>query len=114
MRQEFSCAKWRRCATGSPVLENALVAFDCRVVKHFRSGSHYMFVADVARIEVETRGLPLIYANRAYGIAVPLPAASSGTHTMDHDATVGCYLALGPFFMPCLLRGLTPPGQSAT
>lgn len=25
---KFSCAGWRRCATGSPVLENALVAFD--------------------------------------------------------------------------------------
>lgn len=102
---KFSCAVWRRCATGSPVLENALVAFDCRVVKHFRSGSHYIFVADVAHIEIETGGSPLIHANRAYGTAVLLPTASSGTSPADHDVTVGCFLTLGPFFMPRLLRG---------
>ena len=96
---KFSCAEW------PPVLENALVAFDCRVVKDFRSGSHYIFVADVAHIEIETGGSPLIYANRAYGTAVLLPAASSGTSPADHDVTVGCFLTLGSFFMPRLLRG---------
>ena len=100
----FACAEWRRCSTGSPVLADALVAFDCRVVKHFRSGSHYIFVADVVHIGLETRGSPLIYANRAYGIAVPLPAVPLGGSAMDRDFTVGCFLTLGPFFMPRLLR----------
>ena len=101
----FSCADWRRRATGSPVLADALVAFDCRVTRHFRSGSHYIFVADVAHIELETRGSPLIYANRAYGIAVPLPAAAPSASVAQRDVTVGCFLTLGPFFMPRLPRG---------
>jgi len=102
---KFSCAEWHWRATGSPVLADALVAFDCRVAKHFRSGSHYIFVADVAHIELDTRGSPLIYANRAYGIAVPLPAAAPSASAVQRDVTIGCFLTLGPFFMPRLLRG---------
>src|SRR5256885_7209896 len=36
----FKNGNWTRLATGSPVLIDALVSFDCRVVKSLAHGSH--------------------------------------------------------------------------
>ncbi len=101
----FTCASWTTGATGAPVLEGALVAFDCRVAKHLRSGSHYIFVADVVEIEQRIGGSPLIYANRAYGTPVPLPHGAPAAGEADPALCVGCFAPLGPFLMPRLLRG---------
>lgn len=101
---KFACASWGAGATGAPVLEGALVAFDCRLVKHFRSGSHDIFIAEVADLSVRASGTPLIYANRAYGIPITLPSATATVSTGEAALNVGCFVTLGPFFMPRLLR----------
>ncbi len=70
---KFGCARWRRLATGAPALDDALVTFDCTLMKQLDWGTHAIFIADVVDVEVSEAGQPLVYANRSY--AVPLPAA---------------------------------------
>ena len=70
---KFGCARWRRLATGSPVLEDALVTFDCTLMQCMDWGTHTIFVADVVDIELAEPGAPLVYANRSYGVG-RLPA----------------------------------------
>jgi len=65
---KFAGAAWRRLATGAPALDDALVAFDCTVMREVDWGTHTIFIADVVDIELaEDAGLPLIYACRSYG-----------------------------------------------
>src|ERR1044071_9251045 len=40
----FKSGKWTHLATGSPVLIDSLVSFDCRVVKKMVHGSHSIFL----------------------------------------------------------------------
>lgn len=65
---KFGGLAWRRLATGAPALDDALVAFDCTVMKEIDWGTHTIFIADVVDIELaEDEGRPLIYASRSYG-----------------------------------------------
>ena len=65
---KFAGASWRRLATGAPALDDALVAFDCTVMRVIDWGTHTVFIADVVDIELAEPGSPLIYAGRAYGV----------------------------------------------
>ena len=69
---KFACAEWGRLATGSPVLESALAAFDCELAQHNLWGTHYVLVGEVREVSSIGVGGPLIYANRAYGAPAPL------------------------------------------
>ncbi len=71
---KFAGASWRRLATGAPALDDALVAFDCTVMKEIDWGTHTVFIADVVDVELAEPGRPLIYASRAYGV----PSVQSG------------------------------------
>lgn len=109
---KFACAEWRTQKTGAPALIDALVAFDCRLKKHIQWGSHHVFIADIVDIASEDSGHPLIYANRAYGTSVQLDTfAKQSYERTEHkpaarkQLTVGCFVTLGPFFMPRLIRG---------
>lgn len=68
MRGEARFAKgnWTRLATGSPVLLNALVAFDCRVVNQLVHGTHTVFLGEVEQLQVGARGKPLLYSDGQY------------------------------------------------
>ena len=67
MDERFARVGARRLATGSPVIDGALVSFDCRIVDTHTVGSHSVFycqVEDVARGEASRSGL--VYFNRGY------------------------------------------------
>ena len=72
---KFACAEWQTLETDSPVLANALAAFDCDLAQHNLWGTHYVLVGEVRDVACLGVGDPLIYANRAYGAPVPLSAA---------------------------------------
>ncbi len=48
--ERFGTAGWTRLATGAPVLEAAVVAFDCRVTDMLEKGTHSVLFAEVAAI----------------------------------------------------------------
>jgi flavin reductase (DIM6/NTAB) family NADH-FMN oxidoreductase RutF len=76
----FRTEQWHKLATGSPVLESALVAFDCRVVNRLVHGTHTIFLGHVEQLRIGARGKPLLYSDGQYAKLAsmshgePLPA----------------------------------------
>jgi flavin reductase len=75
----FKSRDWTRLATGSPVLIDALVSFDCRVVKHLAHGTHTIFLGQVEQVLLGKKGKPLLYSEGQYAklasltLGEPLP-----------------------------------------
>ena len=75
----FKSRDWARLATGSPVLIDALVAFDCHVVKSIAHGTHTIFLGQVEQVLVGQKGKPLLYSEGQYAklasltVGEPLP-----------------------------------------
>jgi flavin reductase (DIM6/NTAB) family NADH-FMN oxidoreductase RutF len=51
--------------TGSPVMKNALAAFDCRIVDRHKAGDHVILIAEVVKFSSRS-GAPLIYFASRY------------------------------------------------
>jgi flavin reductase (DIM6/NTAB) family NADH-FMN oxidoreductase RutF len=62
----FHSREWARLATGSPVLVDALVSFDCRVVKKMAHGSHTIFLGQVQQVLFGKKCKALLYAEGQY------------------------------------------------
>jgi flavin reductase len=62
----FKSRDWTRLATGAPVLIDALVSFDCRVVKKVTYGTHGIFLGQVEQVLVGKPGKPLLYSEGQY------------------------------------------------
>jgi flavin reductase (DIM6/NTAB) family NADH-FMN oxidoreductase RutF len=75
----FKSRDWTRLATGSPVLIDALVSFDCRVVKRLSHGTHTIFLGQVEQVLFGKKGKPLLYSEGQYAklgsltLGEPLP-----------------------------------------
>ena len=75
----FKNGNWTRLATGSPALVEALVSFDCRVVKKMTHGSHTVFLGLVEQMLLGQKGKPLLYSEGQYAklasltVGEPLP-----------------------------------------
>lgn len=65
----FTDSHWTHGATGSPILRDALAAFDCRLMHDLLIGSHRVFVGEVAGLRQAEGGAPLIYVDRDYARA---------------------------------------------
>jgi flavin reductase (DIM6/NTAB) family NADH-FMN oxidoreductase RutF len=75
----FKSRNWTRLVTGSPVLIDALVSFDCHVVKTLAHGTHTIFLGQVEQILIGQKGKPLLYSDGQYAklasltLGEPLP-----------------------------------------
>jgi len=75
----FKSRDWTRLATGSPVLIDSLVSFDCRVVKTLVHGTHTIFLGQVEQVLIGKKGKPLLYSEGQYAklasltLGEPLP-----------------------------------------
>lgn len=63
----FMTARWGRLATGSPVLLDAISAFDCRLVATHDIASHRILIGEVVGLGETGRGTGLIYRDRQFG-----------------------------------------------
>lgn len=71
MPERFAQGTWSTLLTNAPVLENALVSFDCEVVQTMSVGSHDVLFCQVKAMK-QSYGLnALMYFNRGY--CEPLP-----------------------------------------
>lgn len=64
--QRFSAASWSTLESGSPLLDEALVSFDCRIAQAHEVGSHTIFYCEVLGIRNGESQEGLVYFNRAY------------------------------------------------
>ena len=68
VEERFAGMVWSTLKTGAPVLEGAIVAFDCKVIDTVCQGTHRVFFCEVQEIKLndgETIG-GLIYFDRRY------------------------------------------------
>lgn len=74
--ERFKVGRWTTLATGAPVLADAVVAFDCRIVERRAIGSHSVFYAKVVDMLIpQEPAETLIWFDRRYH---PLAAISQG------------------------------------
>jgi flavin reductase (DIM6/NTAB) family NADH-FMN oxidoreductase RutF len=75
----FKSRQWSKLATGSPVLVDSLVSFDCRVAKSIAHGTHTIFLGQVEQVLIGKKGKPLLYSEGQYAklasltLGEPLP-----------------------------------------
>lgn len=69
----FLAGDWRDSPHGVPVLRDALVSFECRVVEATVSGTHSIFLCEVTDVAAaDTASSALVYFNRSF---VPIETA---------------------------------------
>jgi flavin reductase len=66
MEDRFRLADWSTLDTGSPVLADAAVAFDCRIVNAIEVNTHSLLIAEVLGVKNGGKNTSLIYLNRNY------------------------------------------------
>lgn len=64
--ERFQKSTWTQLQTGSPVLEDALVSFDCHIEQIQHMGTHSIFMCRVVAIQQSEQEESLVYFNRAY------------------------------------------------
>lgn len=64
--QRFKLGSWTTIETGSPVLTDALVSFDCEIEQVQQVGTHSVFMCRVVGIKKSQQEESLVYFNRAY------------------------------------------------
>lgn len=74
--ERFKVANWRTMTSGSPVLDGALVSFDCVIDRAIEVGTHSVFFCSVIDIIAKIDGNPLFYFGREYCSTRQLAAVS--------------------------------------
>lgn len=62
----FDFGAWTTLATGAPVLEGALVAFDCRLIAVHAVASHRILIGEVVALGGVGEGVGLVYHQRNF------------------------------------------------
>lgn len=64
--ERFKIGEWTTLKTGAPILEDALVSFDCQIEEIQKVGTHSIFLCRVIAIRQSQQEESLVYFNRAY------------------------------------------------
>ena len=75
MDERFAAATWHRGASGAAVLDGALAAFDCRIVRRESVGTHDVLFCEVVGLGEPADADALLYADRRYHV-LPLRKAA--------------------------------------
>lgn len=66
LEEKFAHGEWLTLKTGSPVLNSAVIAFDCRTVEVKAVASHNVIFGAVEAVRLGPGGPALVYHDRAY------------------------------------------------
>lgn len=64
--ERFAKASWTTLTTGSPMLENALIGFDCKISEIKEVGTHGILICEIVGIRQGEQAPALVYKNRGY------------------------------------------------
>ncbi|WP_066801681.1 flavin reductase [Moraxella oblonga] len=64
--ERFAKAEWTTLVTGSPMLKNALINFDCKISEIKQVGTHGILICEIVGIRQGDDDKALIYHNRNY------------------------------------------------
>ncbi|WP_244631088.1 flavin reductase [Aureimonas sp. ME7] len=62
----FATAQWSRLQTGAPILEDAIISFDCRILESREVATHRVMMGRVVALSVPKAGHSLLYRARRY------------------------------------------------
>lgn len=62
----FAFGRWTTGATGAPVLEDAVAAFDCVLTQELETRTHSVFIGEVQHVRAVTTVDPLIYLRSGF------------------------------------------------
>jgi flavin reductase len=62
----FASGRWGELETGAPVLNDALVAFDCRLRESPLVATHHLLIGEVVAVRNGLRRRALVYRERAF------------------------------------------------
>ena len=76
MHERFAHHPWSRLVTGAPVLDGAIVSFDCRIADVFEKGTHSVLFGEVQAIRQGNPEDPalLYFARNYHALASIVPA----------------------------------------
>jgi flavin reductase len=66
MADRFASARWRKSATGAPLLVDTVVSFDCRIARSVDVGTHTVLFCDVLSLSEGGEDEALVYFRKAY------------------------------------------------
>ena len=66
LEERFNQGNWSTLSTGSPVLEDAIISFDCKIKLISSVGTHDILICEVLDIKHKTDCESLIYFDRDY------------------------------------------------
>jgi flavin reductase len=64
--ERFTYGTWKELKTGSPILDDALVSFDCQIEQIQTVGTHDILICRILAIQQNQQDQGLVYFNRAY------------------------------------------------
>ncbi|MCU4491630.1 flavin reductase [Acinetobacter guillouiae] len=64
--ERFKHGVWTELETGAPVLDDALVNFDCEIEQIQEVGTHTIFICRIVAIKQSEHDQSLVYFNRSY------------------------------------------------
>ena len=64
--ERFAFGDWTKLATGTPVLQDAVAAFDCDLGEVIETGTHAVFVGTVRAATCDAVVSPLVYLRSAF------------------------------------------------
>jgi len=76
MIERFAGGSWGALETAAPVLEDALLSLDCRLLETREVGTHCILLAEVVAGDRALAAAPLIHQRHAYATATQLPVAT--------------------------------------
>jgi flavin reductase len=71
MEERFAAATWSVMASGAPLLDDAVVSFDCRVTETIDQGTHEVFFCEVLAVKLNESAAGLFYFDRRYHVLHP-------------------------------------------
>jgi flavin reductase (DIM6/NTAB) family NADH-FMN oxidoreductase RutF len=64
-QERFANVSWHKGQNGCPVLDDALVSIECKLVEQVSAGSHWVVIGEVQKADCRS-GDPLLYFNSGY------------------------------------------------
>jgi flavin reductase len=64
--KRFCDAAWHEAETGSPILDDALAYFDCRIIERVAAGTHTIFVGEIVAAGYREDAEPLLWFGSRY------------------------------------------------
>jgi len=66
VEERFAAARWSQGVSGSPMLDGALINFDCKVADMVEAGSHDVLLCSVLSVGIGPKQGGLVYFDRNY------------------------------------------------